>query len=279
MRTRTTSALESYNARLGEKIAGGSNFFKFAKCLIEEEAVKVKEFRELLRSGGAAKLTTKQTDRQRAIEDGTQLLLGNVCTIDDFLSRVSYSPGTKELCDNFNIGDISEMHTMPIDFAAVQPTMSPPAPSQTVSTPRTNRTRASTRASTRAASRNVSSDTIGIGVASSSQGIVPSNRRDSLDDFEPPTVSNKSSTITSVPNGTDCIGCCQERRSVLFLPCTHLVFCDSCYKRHCDVAMRKYQTALNSMPSRRRRAPEPKMKVVCPICVQEIKKTQRTILS
>lgn len=51
LRTRTTSALESYNARLGGKIAGKANFFKFAKCLIEEEAVKVKEFRELIRSG------------------------------------------------------------------------------------------------------------------------------------------------------------------------------------------------------------------------------------
>lgn len=58
---RTTSSLESYNARLGEKIAGKSNFFKFVKCLIEEEGVKSKELRELQRSGGASRLTNKQT--------------------------------------------------------------------------------------------------------------------------------------------------------------------------------------------------------------------------
>lgn len=61
LRTRTTSALESYNARLGDKISSRANFFKFAKSLIQEEAVKGKEFRELIRSGGAAKLTPKQT--------------------------------------------------------------------------------------------------------------------------------------------------------------------------------------------------------------------------
>lgn len=97
-RTRTTSALESYNARLGSKIAGGSNFFKFAKLLIEEEAVKLKEFKELLRSGGSSKFTAKQTDRQKAIEEGTNLLLARVCTIHDFLARVSYSAGKKIVC-------------------------------------------------------------------------------------------------------------------------------------------------------------------------------------
>lgn len=61
MRTRTTSAFESNNARLGEKITGRSNFFKFAKSIIVEEGVKFKKFRELLRSGGEVKYTPKQT--------------------------------------------------------------------------------------------------------------------------------------------------------------------------------------------------------------------------
>lgn len=116
------SGLESYNGRLGTKIAGGSNFFKFAKLLIREEAVALKEFRQLLDSGGASKFTQRQTDRQVAIEQGTHLLLQGVyCTVytpEDFLSRVSYSGGTQDLCQNWDISEISEEDKLPIGETA-----------------------------------------------------------------------------------------------------------------------------------------------------------------
>lgn len=88
-RIRTTSALESNNNQLRLKIEPGSNFFKFVQMLIREEAVKARDFNLLIRSGGACKLTDHQTQRQQRIEEGTKMLVNNVCTVEDFLSRVA----------------------------------------------------------------------------------------------------------------------------------------------------------------------------------------------
>lgn len=47
-------------------------------------------------------------DRQKAIEDATKLLMENAMTAEDFLSRVSYSSGTKDLCDDYDIAGVDE---------------------------------------------------------------------------------------------------------------------------------------------------------------------------
>lgn len=108
LRTRTTSGLESYNSRLAANIPSGANFFNFAKCLLKEEAVKTLEFRDLISSGGGVKLTYKQTDRQKAIEEANAILLHSSGTVDDFLARVSFSSGTHDLLDNFKIADVPD---------------------------------------------------------------------------------------------------------------------------------------------------------------------------
>lgn len=278
-RLRTTSALESYNGRLGAMITGGSNFFKFAKFLIREEAVKLKEFQTLLRSGGASKITVKQTDRQKAILEGTQMLLQNVCTVEDFLSRVSFSAGTKDLCDDFDIADVEKSELMTGDETLAVPSTSQnnrggnneigvPSTSQNARS-RSNRGRGRNN-------RNVPRE----------NSVVPS-RQNSFDDFEVPNPPNvpiqivlPSSSIS--PENADrnndsglCISCC-EIRSVAF-NCMHMVYCSECYQRHNEVALEAYQLQLNSM-SRRRGAVEPELMILCPICKQQITSATRIIL-
>lgn len=134
LRTRTTSALESYNARLGKNIPAGANFFNFAKCLINEEATKKIEFRDLIASGGGMKLTTRQTERQRAIEEANEILTHG--TLDDFLSRVAFASGTKDLLDNFNINDVADdAHAPDNSDAAPEPILGQPSTSALAQTP------------------------------------------------------------------------------------------------------------------------------------------------
>lgn len=103
-RIRTTSALESNNNQLRMKIEPGSNFFKFVQMLIQEEAVKARDFDLLIRSGGAYNLShSTLTTRQIRIEEGTKMLMENTCTAEDFLARVAHVDSTRDLCDDFDI--------------------------------------------------------------------------------------------------------------------------------------------------------------------------------
>lgn len=107
-RIRTTSALESYNNQLRMKIGPRSNFFKFVYLLIEQEGIRARDFKFLLRNGGDD-LTDAQTARQDAIERGTVRLLSNRCSPEDFLASVAHASATKELCDDFNIAGECQM--------------------------------------------------------------------------------------------------------------------------------------------------------------------------
>lgn len=51
--SRTTSALEAYNGVLGERITKRGHFFKFVRCLQQEEYCKSREFAMLVESGGS----------------------------------------------------------------------------------------------------------------------------------------------------------------------------------------------------------------------------------
>lgn len=106
LRTRTTVGLGSYNVRLAKNIPPGANFFSFARCLLREEDLKKLEFRDLIESGGGVKLSHQHTDRQEAIEEATATLLHSSGTVEDFLAHVSFSAGSREILDNFNIADI-----------------------------------------------------------------------------------------------------------------------------------------------------------------------------
>lgn len=106
LRTRTTGGLESYNARLARNISPGANYFSFAKCLLTEETLTKLDFRKLIESRGGVKLSQQQNDRQKAIEDATAILLHSSGTVEDFLACVSFSAGTRDILDNFNIADM-----------------------------------------------------------------------------------------------------------------------------------------------------------------------------
>lgn len=80
-------------------------------------------------------------------------------------------------------------------------------------------------------------------------------------------VDTNSSSIwgqQKATNGKECIACCHARRLVVFMPCTHVVYCKEWYARQVEVAMEKYQDALN------RNEPESSIKVECPICKNSI---------
>lgn len=274
MRIRTTSALESYNARLGATIVGGSNFFKFTRCLIQEEAVKVIEFRELIRSGGAVKLSQKQTHRQEAIETGMQLLQQNVGTIEDFLSRVSYSPGTADLCDDFHIDDITDDPLVDDGNAHQNAPL--------ISEPSTSR-----RAISGARHDDDPDFVAPPAVPSSSEGVsTRRGRRHVTQTSTLSTVNENSSAYASTcnlnapetpENQKVCITCCDAMRSLVFLPCTHLILCQSCYDRQNNIAMQEHFDALESMEPERRE--ESVFKPWCPMCKQTIEKVISPIMS
>lgn len=227
---------------MGKKIGPASNFFKFAALLIQQEGVKLIEFRNLLRSGGAVKLTPDQTQRQKTIEQATELLLRNASTIDDFLNCVSYSKATKQLCDNFD-----EVDAVPLTTRT--------------RTPRTRTTR---------------TPTTRVGVASTSRDalIADSNTHTRTDEVSG-NVVNERSVAT---NGNECI-VCDKRRSIAFDPCKHCVYCKDCYLMYCDVITAKYQKEMEKWNSRGR-GPEPSLPdPLCPICKAQIDKINEIILS
>lgn len=125
-----------------------------------------------------------------------------------------------------------------------------------------------------------------------------SNRRDSSDDFDlnssrpyrssSPTVPSSTTTATNhftMPtaahndNSALCITCCDALRSVKLVPCTHCVYCRACYEKSCAASMKQYQIDLNTWSASRRRPPEPKLEVKCPICKQLVTETSGVILS
>lgn len=202
VRTRTTSALESYNGRLGNKIAGGSNFFKFAALLRQEEAINLREFNLSLNSAGEYKYTPKQRDRQMAIDDGIMLLTQRVYTPEDFLTRVAYSSGTRELCENFDIADIDESDKLPLGAILAAPITSVRA-----RTTRTTRGRNTRKPSTATATVTRSAR------GRASRAVLTDSRRDSLDEFVVPDsstpiptspVPSTSASASSVSNTSSC---------------------------------------------------------------------------
>lgn len=124
LRTRTTSAIESYNGRIGRKIAANSKFFKFAALLIREEAVSLIEFRHMLDSGGLSRERQHQktraiADRHTVIDDASVLLAIGACTYMDFLGRVAFSPANREFTTTFdNISDVTDADLLPADAVA-----------------------------------------------------------------------------------------------------------------------------------------------------------------
>lgn len=224
MRTRTTRALKLYNAQLREKIAGGSNFLKFVKQLIREEAAKLKEFRELLRFGGSAKFATKQTEGQKAIDEGTMLLSSNVCTIEDFLSGVSYMAGTIELCDvsSFDMTMSIEHSSNQANYSNDTVMVTPPAMIESVDTSRSKRRRISLPGRSDGSHQNIIADPF----TSRSNGIVsPSARCDLSSDLNKGAIGSNanvnSKTIPTPSNSdhsTSCTTSCDARCVVDVFP-------------------------------------------------------------
>lgn len=89
---RTTSALESYNAHLGRKMAKHGNFFKFMTSIGEEELSKSRDMFLMIESGGSARAAKKKkvADRDTLITKATADLTSGTLTIMQFLNRVTY---------------------------------------------------------------------------------------------------------------------------------------------------------------------------------------------
>lgn len=89
---RTTSALESYNSKLGKKIAAKGNFFKFVGAIIEEELVVGRDLSRMIETGGAVKPSRKlkYKDRDAMITTATQDLESEKITTMEFLNRITY---------------------------------------------------------------------------------------------------------------------------------------------------------------------------------------------
>lgn len=283
--------------------------------MIQQEAVKLIEFRQLLRSGGAVKLTPDQTFRQKTIDEATALLLRNSSSPEDFLNCVSYSKATKHLCDNFDVvaeDDIDNVPStsQPIAIASTSRSATnrtqqrthvrnltatvtsetignsmgeiaaPPTRSTTTRTAR-NRTDneigatstsriASTRSATNRA-RVIAQEQARLFTETAANALIATSTGVAAD-----VVTTSVEAQPRTTNGKECIACCDSRRSVVFTPCKHCVYCNDCYHRDLHEAMVKYQLALNSWKGS---GEEPSLIVLCPICKTKVDSIIDVILS
>lgn len=175
LRTRTTSSIESYNGRIGQKIASHSKFFMFASLLRREEAVTLLDFRQMLESGGSSRekyhrKNPRIAERHNAIDEVTELLMSKSCTYMDFLSRVAYAPANRALVVDFNVSDISEADLLPVgEVPLVAPVAVPSVLGRVISRGRKANGRGSRRG--RGAST-VSAPTSLVGVAGTSASLL-----------------------------------------------------------------------------------------------------------
>lgn len=274
LRTRTTSALESYNARLDDNIPAGANFFNFAKCLLNEEAVKKTEFRYLISSGGEFKLTSRQTDRRKAIDEANAILKHPSGTLDDFLARVAFASGTEDLLDNFNIADVAddafvsaEDDSQDISEEYLRVLGEPSTSGGVRRNRRDDDELWVPPIRNRRIEPNVSPDLVGEVSSSDSH----SSNRPKRATRSRSTHSNNEQILSGVPSlndsgsatksSSECITCCNAIRSVSFIPCRHMVFCALCYNRHVAGCI------------------EDGSKVWCPVCKRTIEDSFSPILS
>lgn len=82
---RTTSALESFNAKLNSKFPKHGNFFKFASLLCDVEFVKSRDFEQNVDGGGMD--TTRKKDN--LIREAENDLCSEKITVIEFLNRIT----------------------------------------------------------------------------------------------------------------------------------------------------------------------------------------------
>lgn len=117
------------------------------------------------------------------------------------------------------------------------------------------------RMQTRSSSRRPLQSTSHASVASVSSTVVSINIRNA---------------ITEQSSDTLCVACCDIRRNILFMPCSHVVYCAECYERAWLDALEKFQDILSHLPLRAR---EPTLEVLCCICKGKINDTMKIIIS
>lgn len=91
---RTTSALESYNAKLLRNLPKKGNFYKFMKRIADEELSQSREMKMLVDSaGGSIDRTSrkrKYKDKNVLIRESSDALMNGTINVMEFLKRVTY---------------------------------------------------------------------------------------------------------------------------------------------------------------------------------------------